>query len=168
MVSVDVETSGPNPADYDLLSIGACTLLEPQQTFYVELKPERMGSTDEAQRVHGLDLDVLLRDGKLPAQAMRMFADWLSDAVIQNPLFVGFNSPFDWMFVNDYFHRYLGDNPFGHSALDIKSFYMAYARVPWSGTSMKKLSVIELKHNALEDARDQAKLFERIVSNTVK
>ena len=33
------ETAGPNPADYALLSIGACTLLEPRATFYAELQP---------------------------------------------------------------------------------------------------------------------------------
>ncbi len=169
MVSVDVETSGPNPADYDLLSIGACTLREPQKTFYIELKPVTMRSTDEAQRVHGLDMQALSQDGKPPAQAMRMFADWLAGIVPQDthPLFLGFNASFDWMFISDYFHRFLGSNPFGHSALDIKSFYMGSVKVPWSATSMKKLSVIGLKHNALEDACDQALLFEKIVLHTV-
>ena len=27
------------------------------------------------------------------------------------------------MFVNDYFHRFLGRNPFGHAALDLKAFF---------------------------------------------
>jgi len=169
LVSVDVETSGPNPADYDLLSIGACTLLDPQQTFYVELKPFTGRSTEEAQRVHGLDIEKLLHEGQPPAQAMQMFSDWLDDAVDteDHALFLGFNSPFDWMFISDYFHRFLGNNPFGHSALDIKSFYMGFARVPWINTSMKNFSSIQLKHNALEDACDQAKLFEHIVLHAV-
>jgi DNA polymerase III epsilon subunit-like protein len=169
MVSVDVETSGPNPAGFDLLSIGACTMAEPRRTFYVELKPITMRSTDEAQRVHGLNLEKLSTEGQPPARAMRMFADWLG-AEIQaegEPLFVGFNAPFDWMFVADYFQHFLGHNPFGHSALDIKSFYMGSASVSWSSTSMRKLAVIELKHNALEDACDQAKLFKQIVLNAV-
>jgi len=169
MISVDVETSGPNPANYDLLSIGACTLLKPRKTFYVELQPVVMQSTQEAQRVHGLDLEQLSINGEEPQRAMQMFTIWLQKAVPAEtqPLFMGFNAPFDWMFISDYFHRFLGRNPFGHSALDIKSFYMGYGRVPWSGTSMRKLSVIELKHNALEDARDQADLFEKMVKHIV-
>lgn len=169
IVSVDVETSGPNPADYDLLSIGACTLVKPKSTFYIELQPVTMQSTAEANTVHGLDIDRLSTDGTAPDQAMKIFSDWLFETIGKKPrpLFMGFNAPFDWMFISDYFHRYLGRNPFGHSALDIKSFYMGYAKVPWSGTSMKNLSVTELKHNALEDACDQAKLFEQIILNAV-
>lgn len=169
IVSVDVETSGPNPADYDMLSIGACTLIEPRQKFYIELKPVSMRFTDEALRVHGLDLGELQRKGEKPADALEKLRSWLAEAIpfASQPLFLGFNAPFDWMFVNDYFIHYLGENPFGHSALDIKSFYMGAARVPWSSTSMKNLSLIELKHNALQDACDQANLFERIVMGIV-
>ena len=38
-ISVDVETAGPNPSQYSLLSIGACMVCDPQRTFYVELQP---------------------------------------------------------------------------------------------------------------------------------
>ncbi len=78
------------------------------------------------------------------------------------------NAPFDWMFVNDYFHRYLQRNPFGHSALDIKAFYMGFAGVHWAQTSIA--CVLErgtcgrkLTHNALQDARDQAEVFAHIL-----
>ena len=54
------------------------------------------------------------------------FATWVDDACAgRTPIFVGFNAPFDWMFVADYFWRYLGRNPFGISALDLKSYFMA-------------------------------------------
>ena len=36
-ISVDVETAGPNPGQYSLLSIGACLVFVPAKTFYVEL-----------------------------------------------------------------------------------------------------------------------------------
>jgi hypothetical protein len=38
-ISVDVETAGPIPGDYSLLSIGACVVDEPSQTFSCELQP---------------------------------------------------------------------------------------------------------------------------------
>ena len=80
------------------------------------------------------------------------------------PIFVGFNAVFDWMFVDDYFQRFLGRNPFGHSALDIKAYYMGHAGGTWAQTSMRFLSPlylggVHLTHNALGDARDQAELF---------
>lgn len=161
MVSVDVETAGPNPADYALLSIGACTLTRPRQTFYVELKPVSFKSDPDAQEVHKLDLNRLAVEGLDPKDSLVKMAEWLKET-IQNdhgPLFLGFNSPFDWMFLNDYFHRFLGFNPFGHSSLDIKSFVMGLKRVPWASTSMKMLTDKPLRYNALEDAVDQAELF---------
>ena len=39
-ISVDIETAGPVPAKYAILSIGACLVEDPEQTFYVELMPE--------------------------------------------------------------------------------------------------------------------------------
>lgn len=161
MVSVDAETAGPNPGDFALLSIGACTLLNPRLTFYAELKPASFNSDTGAMAVHHLDLERLSKEGLAPADALNSFSDWLRTSITdeRGPLFLGFNSPFDWMFLNDYFHRYLGFNPFGHSSLDIKSFVMGFRRVPWAETSMRRLTDKPLRHNALEDALDQAELF---------
>jgi hypothetical protein len=73
------------------------------------------------------------------------------------------------MFVNDYFHRYLGRNPFGHAALDIKALYMGMAGVSWEETSMRHLAPryvggVGLTHNALQDAIDQARILEGILA----
>ena len=40
-ISVDVETSGPYPERYSLLSIGACVVENPDEGFYIELKPAK-------------------------------------------------------------------------------------------------------------------------------
>jgi hypothetical protein len=42
-ICVDVETARPipGPKDYSLLSIGACSRLEPLAKFYIELQPSR-------------------------------------------------------------------------------------------------------------------------------
>ena len=167
MVSVDVETAGPNPSDYALLSIGACTLLTPRQEFYVELQPLKDAVDASAHAIHMLDFQQLKANGKPPKAAMAQFRDWLQASIpsVDMPLFLGFNAPFDWMFVCDYFHHYLGCNPFGHAALDIKSFYMGIGRVAWEETSMASLSSQPLRHNALEDARDQADIFLKILQD---
>jgi len=165
IVSVDVETAGPNPADYALLSVGACTLGTPRKEFYVELKPVSIKEDKQASEIHQLDMDELSRSGEPPALAMQKMADWLLEVIpVGNlPLFLGFNAPFDWMFVCDYFHRFLGYNPFGHSALDIRSFYMGLNRAKWIETRMAEISNRALQHNALEDACDQAELFKQII-----
>jgi DNA polymerase III epsilon subunit-like protein len=82
---------------------------------------------------------------------------------------VAFNAPFDWMFVNYYFIRYLGRNPFGHAALDIKALYMGLSGVPWSQTSWRFIDpdAVERKnltHHALQDTLDQAVLFKKLLT----
>ncbi len=173
-ISVDVETAGPNPSDYAMLSIGACTIMHPRQTFYCELKPDRQKSDPSALEICRLSMDELQKNGTDPEKALQDFEGWLSSVVPagKRPLFVAFNAPFDWMFVNDYFFRYLNRNPFGHSAIDTKAVYMGCNAVPWSGTSMKDLQLQEyevhpLSHNALQDAIDQADIFEAIFKQLV-
>jgi ribonuclease T len=165
-ISVDVETSGPNPSDYDLLSIGACLVHDLAQGFYVELQPVTGRSVPDALAVAKLSMAALAKTGEPPARAMALFAAWVDEVVPapSQPIFVALNAPFDWMFVNDYFHRTLGRNPFGHSALDIKAFTMGLTGVPWAQTTMQALSARylggrRLTHNALQDARDQGELF---------
>ena len=169
-ISVDVETAGPSPSLHSLLSIGACTVSEPRKTFYVEFKPVTDEALPEALAISGLSLEKLGEHGVPPAEAMARFASWL-DAVTppgERPVFVAFNAPFDWMFVNDYFHRFLGRNPFGHSALDIKALYMGSAGVSWGETGWRSvasryLEGRHLTHHALRDAIDQAEILERIL-----
>ena len=162
-VSVDLETSGPNPRDYAILSIGACLVDDPEQSFYVELKPTSDLALPAALAVSGLSMEELARTGTEPELALRQFEDWLA-TLSGPPIFVAFNAAFDWMFIEDYFRRFLGSNPFGHSALDIKAYAMGHTNSTWAATSMKFLSPRylngrPLEHNALSDARDQAELF---------
>ncbi len=164
-ISVDVETAGPNPGQYSLLAIGACTIEEPQDTFYAELRPVNSRFAPEALMVSGLSLERLTESGLPPFEAMAHFAEWVEQvAGPRRPVFVAFNAPFDWMFVNDYFHRYLGRNPFGHAALDIKALYMGWSGASWQETGLEAVSRdcglnLTLTHNALQDALDQAELF---------
>jgi DNA polymerase III epsilon subunit-like protein len=170
-ISVDVESAGPHPARYSLLSIGACLALEPEEGFYVELQPDHAEMTPGAARISGLSLEKLTGEGSPPGDAMQSFADWIGRVTPQEavPVCVAFNAPFDWMFINDYFHRYLGRNPFGHSALDIKAAYLGLAGVQWHETSLLHISEslglhIQLSHNALQDARDQAAVFRLLLA----
>lgn len=164
MVSVDIEASGQSPGVGSLLSIGACLVDDLEVAIYLELKPlpDRKWD-DDAARVHQLERGRLEQSGLDPTLAMTRFADWLAEAANGGqPIFVGFNAPFDWMFVADYFWRYIGRNPFGISALDLKAYYMAREKVErWERTRRmhidKTLGLApDHSHHALDDARGQA------------
>jgi ribonuclease T len=170
-ISVDVETAGPAPSIYSMLAIGACTVTEPRLTFYIELKPDKPGFQVESLASHGLSPDRLASEGIEPAEALRRFQAWVRSITPsdETPIFVGFNAAFDWMFVNDYFHRYLKENPFGHAALDIKSYFMGLTGNTWARTKMRHLGPLyldqqALTHHALRDALDQAVLFQKMLA----
>lgn len=164
-VSVDIEASGPSPSRHSILSIGACLVDDPSRGFYAELRPWSAETDPAAMRVHGLSLAELSERGEEPAAALRRFEDWLAAELGgRTPVFVGHNAAFDWMFVADAFHRFLGHNPFGHAPLDAKSYFAGLTGEPWSGTGLAQIAARlgqteTLPHHALEDARIQARLF---------
>ncbi len=164
-ISVDVETAGPIPGEYSLLTIGACRADDDSRSFAIELKPINTNADPKALEVTGLSLDILEDRGVAPEIAMRNFAAWVrEEAGDATPVFVGFNAPFDWSFVNYYFHRFTADNPFGFTALDIKALYMGATGSSWHDTRSsqiaKRLSpTLKGDHDALHDAKYQAELF---------
>jgi ribonuclease T len=170
-ISVDVETSGPSPSQYSMLSIGACVVCDPKRAFYVEMQPVNEKFLPSALSISGLSMEKLAESGLAPAEAMARFEVWAEEQMPegQRPIFVAFNAPFDWMFVNDYFHRYLKHNPFGHSALDIKAYFMGLHRVTWKETSHERISsryggAIKLTHHALCDAVDDAVILQAMIA----
>lgn len=169
-LSVDVEASGPIPGLYSLLSIGACRVADPSQTFYAELKPESRRADPEAMAIHNLDLDALAQTGLEPREAMARFEEWTLSQMPAgtSPIFVSYNAPFDWMFINDAFHRTLGRNPFGHFPLDIRAFFMGMSGEAWGSIRFDNLADAYLarrrrNHNALEDALAQGELFRHLL-----
>jgi DNA polymerase III epsilon subunit-like protein len=169
-ISVDIEAAGPNPGRYSMLSIGACLVDDLDEGFYVELQPSSDDELPEAMAVSGLSMDALRRTGRPPGEAMADFAAWVERVVPDGgaPVFVGFNAAFDWMFVNEYFHRHLGRNPFGYSALDIQAYAMGRYGGAFDDTSLRQLvdrhgGTPTLSHHALEDARVQGDLFARLL-----
>ena len=154
-ISVDVETAGPYPGSYSLLAIGACLVSDPNNYFYVEIQPVNAEATAEALEISQLNMVELQEKGIKPQEAMSGFADWLREVTGEGspPIFVAFNAPFDWMFISDYFYRYLGHNPFGHKALDIKAYYMGMTGASWSETGFWNLAGRYLSKKILKHLR---------------
>jgi len=168
-ISVDVETSGPIPGEFSMLSLGACIVGETYKNFYVKLKPLNDNFTKRAIEVSGLSIEELKEKGTEPKEAMRKFKEWVEKASGDaRPVFVGFNATFDWMFTHWYFMKFLGRDPFGISGLDVKAYYMGMKNCNWSETIKKKVrsefpSKRKHTHNALDDAIEQAEIFEKML-----
>lgn len=168
-ISIDIETAGPIPGEYSMLSIGACLVSDPKQTFACEIKPIGEGFVPEALEVSGLSMERLWKTGIAPREVMSRFRDWVATVAGDGvPVFVGFNAPFDWSFVNYYFHRFNGDNPFGFTALDIKALWMGATGCSWADTRSSRIAedvrpALHGDHDALHDAQYQAELFRLIL-----
>ncbi len=172
-VSVDVETSGPAPSVASLVSIGACLVDAPEVGIEILVRPvEGRAWSAEAEAVHRLSRERLEAEGLEPGDAMRRLASWLGEVVPvgSTPIFVSLNAPFDWLFVADHCWRYLGSNPFGVSAVDLKALYMGRHLEDvraWSETRSADIRrrypvTLPHTHGALDDAREQAEICRRI------
>lgn len=179
-ISADVEADGPIPGRYSMLSFGLAvasrfdgdtfTPAEPRaQTFYRELRPVGEEWLPEAVAASGLDRDALAGGGAEPTQAMAEARAWVeSVAGDARPVLVGYPVVFDWMFLHWYFVEYAGESPFGFSgALDMKTIYQQKARVTLDAAGRTDLPP-ELRatqphtHNALDDAVEQAQIFNKL------
>ncbi len=172
-ISVDVETSGPAPSVASLVSIGACLVDAPEVGIEILVRPvPGMAWSAEAEAVHRLSRERLAADGLEPADAMRRLAAWLDASVPQGStaVLVSVNAPFDWLFVADYCWRYLGRNPFGIGAVDLKALYMgrhldevgAWAETRSADIRRRYPVTLPHTHGALDDAREQAEICRRI------
>lgn len=175
--SVDIETSGPVPGRYSLLSIGVTHVRREGARYavfedhYLELKPLYPEVSEPAMRVHGLDLAKLEATGHTAVLAMQSLVEFVARTQKQpedRPVFVAHNAPFDWMFVAHYLDHAGLPNPFGHSAIDTKALSMGVLGLSWYETSLKQLSLRlpevsprdeALIHHAGADARYQAEVF---------
>jgi ribonuclease T len=170
--SLDIEASGPIPGEYSMLSLGACRVDAFEHTFYAELQPISDRFVAAALEVSGFDLHQLSTEGQQPMAAMQSFNKWVTNqAHGRTPVFVGFNASFDWSFVNWYFYKFVGTNPFGVAALDMKAYYMGLSGCLWDETRSSKLPesltpdrAQKTRHNALSDALYQAEIFRRMMN----
>jgi ribonuclease T len=167
---IDIEASGPSPDLYAMLSLGAAALCHPRHTFYREFQPDSDMVNEHALSISNLSMKELAKNGLPPKEVMQEFSNWVEQVTPPGklPVFSAFNAPFDWMFVNTYFHRYLGYNPFGHKALDIKALFMGFHKVPFLDTSHFQICnhygfQSSLTHHALEDAVQEAQILEKLL-----
>ncbi len=89
-----------------------------------------------------------------PAAVMARFAEWIRASSKGRPIFVSDNPAFDWQWINYYFHKYLGENPFGYSARRIGDLYCGLMKNPYA--QWKQLRKTKHDHNPVNDAKGNA------------
>lgn len=179
--SADVETDGPIPGPYSILSFAIVyagsfdgkRFERPQsyeRAFYKELKPISEEFQQEALDVNKLDRLRLCREGESPESAMSEAYRWVkNNAGRARPVLVAYPLSFDWAWLYWYFIRFSAyGSPFGYSqCFDIKTALAIKAGIPISEAGRSRLDLSLLSkyrhtHHALDDAIEQAELFANI------
>jgi hypothetical protein len=179
--SADVETDGPIPGPYSMLSFAIVyagsfdghRFKRPQnydKIFYTELKPISKEFEPEALRVNGLDRVRLCMEGESPETVMTRAFDWVMKiAGRARPVLVAYPLSFDWSWLYWYFIRFSqSGSPFEYSrCFDIKTALAVKAGIPISEAGRSRippalLSKHKNTHHAIDDAVAQAEIFANV------
>ena len=165
-IMVDIESDGPIPGDYSMISFGA-VIVEPslERTFYGQLKPISEKFIPEALAVSGFSRSETLAFDD-PAEVMNRFAAWISENSNGRPFFISDNNGFDWQFINWYFHHFTGANPFGHSSANLGSMYKGMVKDTFK--NFKHLRKTKHTHHPVDDAKGNAEALLQMKADGLK
>ncbi|HEY1137310.1 MAG TPA: hypothetical protein VGE64_07455 [Xanthomonadaceae bacterium] len=169
-VSTDVETDGPIPGPNSMLSLGSAAYTADKQliaTFSVNLT-ELPGASPDPDTAAWWKTQpeawAACRQGvENPEVALPRYRDWLRQ-LPGKPVFVAYPVGFDFMFVHWYLVRFAGEDPFGHSALDMKTLAMTLLGCGYRDATKRNMPAgwfdpLPHTHVALDDAIEQGALF---------
>ncbi len=169
-LSTDIEADGPIPGLHSMLSLASvainCDGIVISE-FSANLETMEGASIHPRMAAWWLTQPVAWRacqeNKRAPDLVMADYLRWIQ-SLPGRPIFVAMPAGFDFLFVYWYFIRFLGESPFGHSALDMKSFAMAllgteFRKAGKSGFPKAWQSALPHTHIALDDAREQGESF---------
>ena len=177
-ISTDIESDGPVPGIYSMLSFGSVALTLDKEiisTFSANLEclpgamqdPPTMEwwSTQKEAWIEAR------RDPQDPALVMKRYVSWLK-SLDGKPVFVGYPAGFDFMYIYWYLIKFAGESPFTFLCCDIKSYAQAVLKKPFyeiTKSTMPKawFDSCNKTHVALDDAIEQGFLFCNMVNENL-
>jgi hypothetical protein len=169
-ISTDVETDGPIPGPHSMLSLGSAAYSADKHlvsTFSANLEtlPEASAhpKTAEWWATQPQAWAACRKELEAPSAAMARYVTWIR-GLEGKPVFVAYPAGFDFLFVYWYLIRFVGESPFSHSALDVKSFAMAVLKTDYREATKRNMPKrwfdnVPHSHVALDDAIEQGALF---------
>ena len=96
-------------------------------------------------------------------ETFEAFDAWLKSVGKSRPVFISDNPAYDFQWINFYFWKHLGHNPFGHSGRRISDFYAGLVGDFHNTQQWKRLRITKHTHHPVEDAIGNAEAFGRIL-----
>src|SRR5947207_10394923 len=178
-VSTDIEADGPIPGPHSMLSFASAAYRSDKTlvgTFTRNLETLAGASpdpkTDAWWKTQPEAWAACRRELHPAAMAMREYVEWLR-ALPGRPVFVGYPASYDFMFVYWYLMKFVGESPFSHSALDIKTFAMCLLGTGYRDSTKKNMPKhwfddLPHTHVALDDAMGQGALFFNMLRESMR
>lgn len=177
-ISTDIETNGPIPGINSMLSLGSAAFTAAGEligTWSRNLLPLPDATEDEDTLKFWEQFPEAFAKTKTdqiaPEAAMREYCEWL-ETLPGSLAFVG-SAGFDFGWMHWYLIRFMGYSPFGHSAIDAKTYAMALLQRKFRqcGKSAWPRHWFHPQHSlhthvALEDALEQGYQFCAMLAET--
>ena len=169
-ISTDVETDGPIPGPNSMLSMGSAAYTPDKRlvsTFSVNFELLEGAAPDPKTAAWWATQPAAWaacrEDLEAPAAAMNRYVAWIA-TLPGKPVFVAYPAGFDFLFVYWYLMRFVGESPFSHSALDMKTYAMALLKKGYRDSTKRNMpkswfDPLPHSHVALDDAIEQGALF---------
>ncbi|MBF0141772.1 MAG: exonuclease [Magnetococcales bacterium] len=176
-VSTDVETDGPIPGPHSMLSFASAAYLADKTlltTFAANLDPlpDALPHPETAAwwKSNPEAWTICRHNSQPPDITMKKYLLWLK-ALPGRPVFVAYPVAFDFLFVYWYLIHFTGESPFGHNALDIRSYAMGLLKTTYLESSKRHMPAhwfddLPHTHVALDDAIEQGALFCNMLRGT--
>lgn len=183
--SIDIETDGPIPGDYSMLSFGVVALTpEGVELDFFEANLETLpGAKQNPNTMDWWETQpeawsACRKDLQNPTVVMHKFEAWVLEVCgdTYKPVVVAMPAGFDFMFLYWYSKKFGIKSPFSFSCIDMKTYAMSMRKTEYRKSSKsywpkRWLANLPHTHVAVEDAREQGLTFinmlkENLAANT--
>ena len=155
-IVVDVEADGNLIGTNSMVCFGAVIIDKEgklDKTFYGETVPISDIYNPEALSVSGFSRSEHLEFDE-PHLVMQDFKEWIEENSKGKPILISDNNGFDASWINWYFIKYIGENPFGWSSRRIGDMFAGFMNS--SHYKWKKHRITRHTHNPIDDCMGNA------------
>lgn len=163
---VDIEADGNLLGTNSMVCFGAVIVEEGlQRTFYGKTRPISSEYDPEALSVSGFSREEHETFDD-PKEVMIAFRDWLKENVGDKPILISDNNGFDASWINWYFLKYLGNNPFGWSSRRLADLICGFEKDAYF--KWKWMRDTNHDHNPVNDSRGNAEVLLKYIAKGLK
>lgn len=153
-IVVDVESDGPLLGVNSMVCLGAVIVDDDlDKVFYGQTAPISPTYDPEALAISGFSREEH-ESFPQPVDIFLQFDKWVKDNSKGRPILVSDNNGYDASWLNYYFHRYVGSNPFGWSSRRIGDMFCGFYKNPYY--KWKKHRKTSHTHHPVDDAKGNA------------